>query len=125
MDEVFAELWAMEQAVKISWVNKRYLKKQISEVKKKVRTRYPKGSNLKVYEKNAGDKLPIHSIEIGLVAANYLMDRYSRKRSTIKFIEALYKAINKHDWKSGFKRVTGKPVTSFYNEFRKMILSPR
>ncbi len=125
LDEGFAELWAMEQAVKFSWANKRYLKKQISGVKKKVRTRYPKGFNLKVYEKNAGDKLPIHSIEIGLVAADYLMNRYSRKRSNIKFIEALYKAINKHGWKSGFKRVTGKPVASFYKEFRKMILSPR
>ena len=122
LNEGFAEFWALRQAIKQGWTDQEYLDGQLSEIKSKVRTQ-PKYANLKIFEDEFGDKWPVHSIEIGLVAANFLLQEHNGGKSTKAFTDKLYAAMNKYGWAEGFKKVTKKLPSGFYKEFSAHLLT--
>ena len=119
LHEGMAEYYGIKKAIAMGWTDQNYLNKQISQGKSKLIN----NSDYIDLDKDpfiACDHCPVHSIERGMVAVDYIISNYI-ETDFDTFANKYFSDLNKFGWKNALSNVVG-DYEVFKNSFKQYVL---
>ena len=119
LGEGMAEYDGIKKAIAMGWTDQNYLNKQISQIKSKLIN----NSDYIDLDKDsfiACDHCPVHSLERGIVAVDYIISNYI-KTDFDTFANKYYLDLNKFGWEKALSNAVG-DYEVFKNSFKQYVL---